>query len=124
MGRIVKLSSVAARGMERTVRPKGVRTMQTKKFPVFINARDSKTIALKCSGRLDKGSRGDPMGSVGVRNVWTVVGQYRNDRKREGSVQDTEDELRTTTNDESKLPGEIFCGFVNTSPTISMYLLY
>ena len=64
------------------------------------------------------------MGSVGVRNVWTVVGQCRNDRKREGSVQDTEDKLRTTTNDESKLPSEICCGLVNTSPTISMYLFY
>jgi len=64
------------------------------------------------------------MGSIGVRNVWTVVGQCRNGRKREGDVQDTQDELRTTTNDESKLPGEICCGLVNTSPTISMYLLY
>ena len=64
------------------------------------------------------------MGSVGVRNVWTVLGQCRNDRKREGSVQDTEDKLRTTTNDESKLPSEICCGLVNTSPTISMYLFY
>ena len=47
------------------------------------------------------------MGSVGVRNVWTVLGQCRSSRKREGNMQETEDELRTTTNDESKLPSEI-----------------
>ena len=64
------------------------------------------------------------MGSVGVRNVWTVLGQCRSSRKREGNMQETEDELRTTTNDESKLPSEICCGLVNTSPTISMYLFY
>ena len=64
------------------------------------------------------------MGSIGVWNVWTVVGQCRNSRKCEGNVQDTEDELRTTMNDESKLPSEICCRLVIASPTISMYLSY